>query len=89
MKKNLLVLDFDINRNPALILGKVGNVAVDTGGLPAAVADLNLILNALIVQMRALEVQGAKVGELTRKVIKSIENGVFDANLEIQCNKEK
>lgn len=81
--KNIVIIDFDSERQPSLLMGKPNSAAIDTGKSPQYVADLDTVLSGLIVQMRVAEKAGAKTSELMERVIAAIEKGMFDANLKI------
>ena len=81
-----MVIDYDSERNPALILGKLNQIPLNTDNKPVQLADLELAILAVVVQMRLLEKLGAKVNEMVVDVLKMIEKGMFDANFEINVN---
>lgn len=84
--KNNVIIDFDTTRNPALILGKFNKLPMNTEGQPVTVADLDTTLNAVVTQIRVLESMGANLDHLLKSVIKAIEKGVFQADLDVRIN---
>ena len=89
--KNNVVVDFDTNRNPPILIGKLNQIPLDSGGKAPQVADLETLLQAIIVQIRILEKNKFQIAPLLKSVVQMIEKGVFDANIEINIKpcKEK
>ncbi len=82
--KTTVVIDYDSKRNPSLLIGIPKGAPVDTEGNSIEVANLDALLNGLIVQMRIVEGTGVSIAGLTHRVVDAIGKGVFDANLTIK-----